>query len=157
MTDQILNLLTHKENGIIFADYLKSIGAEIRDITNPYEAARFKLKGKTCVIYYKESKGKFTYSDEFARSIHQEWKRIKKIKKAKGKANQEKIKAKTELYKILGDLKQDPEFVRYINKEFDGYFNIENLSTIEEMRIAYKCILQYRKIFLKENLVINKK
>ena len=54
---QIINLLDYEEHKIPFRDYLKSLGAKIKEATNIYEAARFYLKGKTCVIYYKESKG----------------------------------------------------------------------------------------------------
>lgn len=153
MTDQILNLLTHERNGVIFRDYLKSIGAEILKPTNQYEAARFRLKGKTCIIYFKQSKGIFTYSDDFTYSIHEDWRKTKKKKKKKAKAkvtDNELQNAKEELNKILGNLMYDWEFVRYIKKEYDGHFSIDDIKTIEEARIAYKCIKAYRKIFLKE-------
>lgn len=76
----------------------------------------------------------------------------KKKKRIKNDANKEMEKARQEIYKILGNLIEDRQFVSYINQEFDGYFNVERLPTIEEARLAYKCILQYRRIFLKEEI-----
>lgn len=146
---QIINILDYEEHKITFSDYLKSIGAEIREVTNIYEAARFYLKGKTCVIYYKPKKGIFSFSDEFAKSIYEEWKREKKPKKLGGKANKELDEERKKVYKILDNLKEDPEFVRFINKEFDGYFDIERLLA-DELKTAYKCIEQYRKLFRKK-------
>lgn len=149
---QIINILDYEEHKISFRDYLGSLGAEIREATNIYEAARFYLKGKTCVVYYKESKGRFSYSNEFSKSIHEEWKRGGKVGKilGPGKDYEELNKVKKEVYKILGDLKEDPEFVRHINKEFDGNFDIERFHFVNELRTAYKCIKQYRELFKKK-------
>jgi hypothetical protein len=151
MIEQIRNLLTEERNNIKFSHYLRSIGAEIRPATNQYEAARFVIKGKTCVIYWKESKQIFTYSDDFTYSIHEDWRKQKKKKKPK--INKSELgNALNEVKKILGNLMYDWEFVRYIKKEYDGHFSIDDIKTIEEARVAYKCIKAYRKIFLKEEV-----
>jgi hypothetical protein len=152
--EQILNLLTSKERCKTFKEYLDFLKAEIKDITNPYEAARFTLRGETCVIYYKETKGRFSFSNTTAETVYLDWKLGNWIKIAKKKRKKDKIsetqKAKTEIYKILGNLMEDFEFRRYMKFEFDRAFHVEDLRSIEEARIAYKCIQQYRRVFLKE-------
>lgn len=148
MTIQILNLLTHKSNKITFEDYLKSINAVIRDATNPYEAARFYLQGKTCVIYYKQKRGIFSYSDEFARAIHEDWLRGGNIRRSGG-VNKKNDDARQKVNKLLGNLMKDREFVRYINQEFDGRFNLQILGA-DDLKMAYRCILLYRRTYLRE-------
>lgn len=144
---QVINLLIHKQKGVMFRSYLKSIGATVLKITNRYEAARFKVQGKTCVIYYKKSKGVFSFSDEFARAVYDEWRAGKKMER-KGKEVKKGIAfAKQEIRKLMAGLNKQWEFVRFMNKDWDGYFSVEGLRTIEDARLAYKGIKQYRRLF----------
>jgi len=149
MKGQIINLLEHKENKILFSEYLGSLDAEIKDVTNIYEAARFRLKGETCVIYYKQKRGIFSYSNDFAKSIHQEWLRGGKVVKSGG-VNKENDQLRKKVSDFLGNLKEDPEFVRYIKHEFKN-FDVNHLYGCE-LQPAYDAIKQYRELFLKEEL-----
>ena len=161
MKNQVFNLLTQRHNAtkIFFDDYLKSIGAEIIEITNPYEAARFIYKDNLCVIYYKPTKSKFSYNNDLARHIYNYWHDEPLKKRTPNGECKEKHKALLLTENLLGDLMIDPEFVRYINTEYDEGFRLKDFYRfhykIEDIRVAYKCILQYKKLFLKESINSN--
>lgn len=166
--EQILNLLEHtrdftskgKKIKISFEQYLESNGAEIMDVTNPYEAARFKIEGKTCVIYYKQSKGKFSYSDEeFVKPFHKDWKEGKEWVKKWGKPKEEDlelVKARSELDEILKTIKSSSD--NYTIHDFLSIacdlspFKTSKLKNMDEIEKTKVSIKQYRKIFLKEDL-----
>lgn len=166
MTDQVLNLLNHtrdfifkgKKIKITFEEYLKSIDAEILDVTNPYEAARFKINGKVCVIYYKRARNNFSYNDaEFVHPIHNDWERgqewIKDYKQSK-LDNSELTKAQNELEESLKFIKPYSEnfnIYNYLAGAFDYFpFKVEKLKNMEQIETAKISILQYKRIFLKE-------
>ena len=155
MTNQVFDLLPQKHNKVTFEDYLKSIGTqELLDITNQYEAARFIYKDNLCIIYYKPTKSKFSYSNNLARHIHNDWQKEPLKRKTPNGKDKEKHKVLLLVEELLGDLMIDPGFVKYINDEYDSDFRIKKfyewMYTIEDIRVAYKCILQYRRIFLNE-------
>lgn len=104
------------------ADYLQEGGAEILDITNPYEVVRFKTKNGTHVVYTNKI-GNKSYSDPYAKEAYQAYINGKKW------IAKEKQKRKGLKYLQIAIKKRDGDCCFYCKNKFseEGKPTIEHL------------------------------
>lgn len=91
-----------QENKSVLKEYILSIGGEILDETNPYEVARFVVKGQTAVIY--QGKKGISFSNKLAEEVYFNFENNKKIYLGEKKKRTSYCKIKEALLSKYGNM-----------------------------------------------------